>query len=175
MNTEKQGKRILQTSGMQRLNGTVLLKGWNSIVRSVSLRGKNANQTSQLSVRSAATASSSTLYGAGLTRSLSVTENVFQDTTAECTGTIFKFLARFAKNCFGRVSIGRKIRKRHVPVHVVSVCAVNKRADVYNIEVAECPEYFANGILVHNCVWAIRHLLVDGIRAAAGIAIRRRI
>jgi hypothetical protein len=25
-------------------------------------------------------------------------------------------------------------------------------ADVYNLTVAECPEYFAQGILVHNCI-----------------------
>lgn len=27
-----------------------------------------------------------------------------------------------------------------------------KRQSVYNLNVAECPEYFANGILVHNCI-----------------------
>lgn len=30
-----------------------------------------------------------------------------------------------------------------------------KRMPVYNIEVADYPEYVANGILVHNCVWGI--------------------
>ena len=32
-------------------------------------------------------------------------------------------------------------------------------APVYNLEVAEEHEYYANGILVHNCVWAITELM----------------
>lgn len=31
---------------------------------------------------------------------------------------------------------------------------------VYNLEVEDCPEYFANGILVHNCVWALTELML---------------
>ncbi len=31
---------------------------------------------------------------------------------------------------------------------------------VWNLEVAEQPEYFANGILVHNCVWALTELML---------------
>jgi hypothetical protein len=30
-----------------------------------------------------------------------------------------------------------------------------KVVDVYNLSVADCPEYFANGILVHNCRYAL--------------------
>lgn len=33
---------------------------------------------------------------------------------------------------------------------------------VYNLEVEGCPEYFANGILVHNCVWALTDLMLKG-------------
>jgi len=36
------------------------------------------------------------------------------------------------------------------PVHVVSVCGGQKRADVYDITVCDAHEFFANGILVHN-------------------------
>ena len=32
------------------------------------------------------------------------------------------------------------------------------RQSVYNLEVEGKPEYFANGILVHNCVWALTEL-----------------
>jgi phage terminase large subunit-like protein len=32
---------------------------------------------------------------------------------------------------------------------------------VFNIEVRDYPEYFANGILVHNCVWAVTHLALQ--------------
>lgn len=37
-------------------------------------------------------------------------------------------------------------------VAVAGVTKDSKRVAVYNLNVAECPEYFANGILVHNCV-----------------------
>lgn len=30
--------------------------------------------------------------------------------------------------------------------------ATGRRASVYNLSVAEQPEYFANGVLVHNCL-----------------------
>lgn len=32
-------------------------------------------------------------------------------------------------------------------------------APVYNLEVEGQPEYFANGVLVHNCVWALHELM----------------
>jgi len=35
---------------------------------------------------------------------------------------------------------------------VVSLVGNTERSDVYNLTVADCPEYFANGILVHNCL-----------------------
>lgn len=49
------------------------------------------------------------------------------------------------------------------PVHasVVSVCDEGETADVYNLTVAGQPEYFANGLLVHNCADATRYLLVN--------------
>lgn len=49
-------------------------------------------------------------------------------------------------------------RKITVPLHVVSVEAVESTRPVYNLSVHEQPEYFANDILVHNC---------DCMRAAA--------
>jgi predicted phage terminase large subunit-like protein len=40
-------------------------------------------------------------------------------------------------------------------VHVVAVSSLGidpVKQPVYNLHIAECPEYFANGILVHNCL-----------------------
>lgn len=39
----------------------------------------------------------------------------------------------------------------HAPVVVLNVSAEPNEAAVYNLTVGETPEYFANGILVHNC------------------------
>lgn len=36
----------------------------------------------------------------------------------------------------------------------VPIYATPETAVVYNLQVADCPEYFANGILVHNCIMA---------------------
>ena len=41
-------------------------------------------------------------------------------------------------------------RPKTVPVHVVKIERSNP-APVFNITVEGCPEYFANGVLVHNC------------------------
>ncbi|MFD6677506.1 hypothetical protein ACFWDA_24490 [Rhodococcus zopfii] len=38
-----------------------------------------------------------------------------------------------------------------VPVHVVRVVAEAQRSPVYNLTVEDVPEYFAGGVLVHNC------------------------
>jgi hypothetical protein len=44
------------------------------------------------------------------------------------------------------------------PVHVVALRQLDETAEVYNLTVADTPEYFANGVLVHNCD-AIRYLM----------------
>ena len=41
---------------------------------------------------------------------------------------------------------------KHVPVFVESVELTGEEASVYNLAVDGCPEYWANGILVHNCL-----------------------
>lgn len=48
-------------------------------------------------------------------------------------------------------------------------------APVWNLEVAETPEYFANGLLVHNCVWALAHLVVLGEESNAELYMRAKL
>jgi intein/homing endonuclease len=36
---------------------------------------------------------------------------------------------------------------------IQKITTVNKKTDVYNLKVEGCPEFYANGILVHNCLW----------------------
>lgn len=43
--------------------------------------------------------------------------------------------------------------------HVVAVCRTEKSAPVYDLEVDEAHEFFANGILVHNCNDSARYAL----------------
>lgn len=55
--------------------------------------------------------------------------------------------------------------RRHVPVHVVGVYAAGE-APVFNLEVEGEHEFFANGVLVHNCIWAITDLFPTAIKTA---------
>jgi len=48
--------------------------------------------------------------------------------------------------------------QEHAPISVVRVCD-SGLSDVYNLSVANAPEYFANGVLVHNCDAAVFALL----------------
>jgi len=36
---------------------------------------------------------------------------------------------------------------------VAKLAAIEKPIPVYNLEIEDCHEYYANGILVHNCTW----------------------
>lgn len=47
----------------------------------------------------------------------------------------------------------------HAPVSVLGLSESGK-ASVYNLEVEEVHEYYANGVLVHNCVWALTELML---------------
>jgi hypothetical protein len=46
-----------------------------------------------------------------------------------------------------------------VPVHVLRVITERKNRAVYDLTVADIPEFFANGILVHNSLDASRYAL----------------
>jgi intein/homing endonuclease len=49
--------------------------------------------------------------------------------------------------------------KKLVPVNADTL-QERGTATVYNLEVEDCHEYFANGVLVHNCVWALTELML---------------
>lgn len=65
--------------------------------------------------------------------------------------------ALVAERPFSAVNI-----KQHQPPVLTTVVRryASNAATVFNLEVSQQPEYFANGILVHNCVWAITDLLL---------------
>lgn len=54
------------------------------------------------------------------------------------------------------LSVGASISHSNIarikPVRVIAVSCLKEERNVYNITVAGTPEYFANGILVHNCL-----------------------
>lgn len=66
-----------------------------------------------------------------------------------------RFHALLAGSPSGRTNTERSPRLAH---DAVRGCCASGEAPVYNLEVEDCPEYFANGILVHNCVWSLTDL-----------------
>ncbi len=67
--------------------------------------------------------------------------------------------APFAAIRSGKANIGHD--RSFAPVYVLGKHDAGS-APVYNLEVEDAHEYFANGILVHNCVFAIMELLGPG-------------
>ena len=63
-------------------------------------------------------------------------------------------LSVVGSSCKRNIGTGPKL----VADYVEWVYDARGRQNVYNIQVEDVPEYFANGILVHNCVWAITQL-----------------
>lgn len=86
------------------------------------------------------------------TRNIAV-ENALQHQDENQGKTILQNLAQFVEKNFGLANI---LAATLVPENAVRVCAVEKNSNlvnVYNLTVKDVNEYFANGILVHNC-WA---------------------
>ncbi len=68
---------------------------------------------------------------------------------------------RSAANSFGKAYIDW--RPRLAPAYVVRSCESAGTADVFDLMVEGDHEFFAGGLLVHNCVWALTELLVEEI------------
>jgi hypothetical protein len=58
--------------------------------------------------------------------------------------------------------------------HVLSVIATGRGA-VYNLTVAERPEYFANGVLVHNCLYLTRNFKFHEARKSREMIVADRL
>jgi hypothetical protein len=55
------------------------------------------------------------------------------------------------------------IRRRRL-ARCPAASGTERRARVYNVEVGDVPEYFANGVLVHNCQDAARYAKINALR-----------
>jgi hypothetical protein len=85
----------------------------------------------------------------------SVTGNVQDGQWTRFISTKYKRNVLFAENYFGKANTHgtNEMLPELVPTHVLRLSDAGT-CDVYNLEVEDAHEYFANGILVHNCVWA---------------------
>jgi len=69
-----------------------------------------------------------------------------------------------APHATSRSRLSGHLSKRHARGRVRSVCAAGT-APVYNLTVADAHEYYANGVLVHNCdamVWGASEVMLGG-------------
>lgn len=78
--------------------------------------------------------------------------------------TSARLLAPFAAPRSGRANMDRYPKRAHAAV----VCSYVERelADVYNLGVEGAPEFVANGVLVHNCVFALQDLALGSYGSA---------
>lgn len=60
-------------------------------------------------------------------------------------------LSEPARDAAGRIAATSTTSQAAAPCRVQSVTATGRAEPVYNLTVERCPEFFANGILVHNC------------------------
>jgi hypothetical protein len=56
-----------------------------------------------------------------------------------------------------RVAVRNAIQKQCLPVVLLHTQNEKQKHDVYNLTVDEVHEYFANGVLVHNCYDSIAY------------------
>lgn len=82
--------------------------------------------------------------------------------------TMKKGLARFAASPF--LSTNTAIKKL-VPVRVRGVCVLKDGATVYDLAIENQHEFFAECVLVHNCIDALRYALDGYIHRGGGMKI----
>lgn len=99
------------------------------------------------------------LSRSGALNSVPTIANQHLDATLESTTKFGNAL--FASNHSNAINT---VSQNAAPVHVVAKHRVEQRQPVYNLTVLGEPEYFANGILVHNCPDALRYLCMAAPR-----------
>jgi len=69
--------------------------------------------------------------------------------------------AQFAEIPLQRTNTGILEPAHDCVVRVTGLCKVTDKQDVYNLEIEDAHEFFANGVLVHNCYDALRYGLTQ--------------
>lgn len=81
--------------------------------------------------------------------------SVAHDGGARAVEMIWTKFVTYAVECFARANTRRQL---HVPVSVERLTPAQNE-NVYNLEVEDCHEFYANGILVHNCKYTLAEYL----------------
>ena len=77
-----------------------------------------------------------------------------QNQEEEAEWTMLKLVVKYAKYRLLKISTQNKSL-----AHVVALENLERAEDVYDLTIEKDHEYFANGLLVHNCLDAFRYIL----------------
>jgi hypothetical protein len=137
-------------SDLSQRHGTVPRKGWHGTVSMARMLTKIVNQYQKF-VSSAV--SSMNRWAAGIPID-SAPGLAFQGGMNHI-GDITKI--EYAPSVVTLSTSRNQRSSRPAPASARGSCAA-----VYNLQVEGTPEYYANGVLVHNCVWALTELMITG-------------
>ena len=142
---------LLEYAHLQR-RGMLLLKVGDGIVNMVRKLGRIVNQSPEF-VFSVGKNILASLIGIRID---SVPELAFQGGMRAISG----IMRIEPVSSVGSPSISKnQSLNKPAPVSVLGLFGAGK-APVYNLQVEDASEYYANGILVHNCVWALTELML---------------
>jgi DNA polymerase III delta prime subunit len=74
-----------------------------------------------------------------------------REVTLKSSGSISLRLNESVQCAKQHSSVEVRRKTSYAPRRVISVCEQQELQPVYNLTVEECPEYYADGVLVHNC------------------------
>lgn len=150
--TEGQDNRLISPmSGIWLPSGTEATRGERGTGNTAPGLGKTVS-TSSTPVSLAARSSSAATPGEPSTARNSASKKITETPTP--TRSACRVLS--AEQSSGRTSTGSS--PRPAAGRVVQLYAEPELRDVYDLQVADVHEFVANGVLVHNCVWAITDL-----------------
>lgn len=153
---ESSGSRTSTVSGITPVSGTAVLKVERGTESTVSKHGKAESPSTKFNALTVARWLSRTFLVRGLPGIAVAGATV--PLLTQWVDIPERQSARSAASHSGKTNTERSPKRARA--FVVRSYASGS-APVYNLEVASHPEYFANGVLVHNCVWAMTSLLVD--------------
>ena len=162
--TESECCPIWSESGHSRKPGTLRLKVWQSIER----LARNLGMGLSVSGCAASNAVSNSLPKPLEAETSSVVMHVSQHGGVQKVLITSPSHASGAENCSRRTNTPRL---DFVADRVLTVAATNDYSPVYDLMVEDAEEFFASGVLVHNCRYALGGLIKR--KAAVGILLRR--
>ncbi len=153
---------ILKLSGHSREHGIAAKKGLSGIVKS----GGWLTRTMPLLIKNAGTAERCSRQRSSETWTSFAQTNANRRRVEQPESMTSIGRASTAEPYSSATSTGSN---RFAPCRVLTVTEAGKANDVFDLTIEDQHEFFANGVLVHNCIDALRYAC-EGIRRATAIS-----